>query len=413
MQIDLQQSFKIKSKPSLIVLISLIFNLFINFYFNREINQITWQFACVGFSFIFLIPFWVPKLRVNCYNALLFLFSSYSIVAFFWSSNQYNWFEANVILFSSILLSLLIVNIIDNTLDLIKLFSILWNIVVFFGVVQVILKLIGINFKNFSINSSLFFVFLPIGYVITILSKSNKKRISGVIGLVAISFSILLSTSRGALLGIIIIIFWSVLLFRDKINYKTLNLMILIVLILGLLILVSLHYFSELPIIREIRDTLKLDSNPGSGRLSLWEAGIRIIKDNPIFGVGPGNFADYYYKYSDPITVIDIFGYRLVDYSIRQVDRTHAHNLNINLLAEYGLIGTIIFYWLFIQTLRKNIMIGRWVKKDPVLSSFNKALLASLLSIWTMGQYSGIGTEKGVHLWLIFGLIEVFYRLEK
>ena len=52
------------------------------------------------------------------------------------------------------------------------------------------------------------------------------------------------------------------------------------------------------------------------------------IKNNPIFGVGPGNFNNYAQNY---------LGYDLRDSELSP------HNIYLEILAEYGIIGFLIF----------------------------------------------------------------------
>lgn len=67
-------------------------------------------------------------------------------------------------------------------------------------------------------------------------------------------------------------------------------------------------------------------------RMAHWQAGWRMFDDQPLSGVGAGNFNVQY-----------------SDYFVReqfQFSRGHAHNFYIHLLAEVGIVGLVLYLWL-------------------------------------------------------------------
>ncbi|SEQ41858.1 O-antigen ligase [Ignavigranum ruoffiae] len=58
-------------------------------------------------------------------------------------------------------------------------------------------------------------------------------------------------------------------------------------------------------------------------RIGLWTTGIKLFQWHPWFGTGPMTFMSYYYLITDS-------------------GNMHAHNLMIDILANYGLIGTVL-----------------------------------------------------------------------
>lgn len=63
-------------------------------------------------------------------------------------------------------------------------------------------------------------------------------------------------------------------------------------------------------------------------RLAHWIAGVRMFLDHPILGVGIGNYPDAYPKYAITIFVLPL---------------GHAHNYYINIAAETGSIGLVVY----------------------------------------------------------------------
>lgn len=69
-------------------------------------------------------------------------------------------------------------------------------------------------------------------------------------------------------------------------------------------------------------------SNPHQARLVLWDTALRMFRDHPLFGVGPGGYHRFFSTYHTGL----LDGER---------DWGSAHNLYLQQLAERGLIGAI------------------------------------------------------------------------
>lgn len=101
------------------------------------------------------------------------------------------------------------------------------------------------------------------------------------------------------------------------------------------------------------------ETGTGLDRWILWDMGWRVFLDNPIFGAGAGNFGFYAaeHLWSEAIT-----GYR-----------THwhfygrgVHNVYLQVLSEFGLVGTIAFvallvhFWKRNAELRSTALVSAW-----------------------------------------------------
>ena len=87
---------------------------------------------------------------------------------------------------------------------------------------------------------------------------------------------------------------------------------------------------------------------PQPGRLTLWRAGIRMLKAHPVFGVGPDNFHLIYGEYAN----------------LPQFDpHIHTNNMYLEMLVGGGIGGGLAFAWLcacaFIEFLRCARLPGR------------------------------------------------------
>jgi O-antigen ligase len=125
------------------------------------------------------------------------------------------------------------------------------------------------------------------------------------------------------------------------------------------------------------------DAN-ASSRVTFWKAGLRMFEDNPIFGVGPGNFT--------------------------QVNGAHraAHSLYIQALSESGLVGSIAIVTLWILFFRMNARTRKQaLATDAAGHRSFEYCLAFGLNLALVG-YLASGAFLSVlyypHLWILLGL---------
>ncbi|HEX3074521.1 MAG TPA: O-antigen ligase family protein, partial [Ignavibacteriales bacterium] len=132
--------------------------------------------------------------------------------------------------------------------------------------------------------------------------------------------------------------------------------------------------------------------NPSNfGRLAFWEAGWKMFKDNPFFGVGDIDLANLYKQYKHPYNK-EIQG--------------HMHNNYVHILVILGAAGFIILMSLFVKIfllLWKNY---RTLREESFLSTIAlgalgcyAAFLVSGLTEWNFGDH-----EIVTLLWTAIGL---------
>jgi hypothetical protein len=81
-------------------------------------------------------------------------------------------------------------------------------------------------------------------------------------------------------------------------------------------------------------------------RLSIWRSAIRMIENNFLFGIGPGNFKHFFLEYRENELTI------LKDKDLIQVD---PHNLILNSLLSFGFIATLSLTVLVIYLLARQL----------------------------------------------------------
>ncbi|MGH8637521.1 MAG: O-antigen ligase family protein, partial [Burkholderiales bacterium] len=126
----------------------------------------------------------------------------------------------------------------------------------------------------------------------------------------------------------------------------------------------------------------------GSGRTDIWTIAMEVWRDNPILGVGAGNFEEVESLY----TVRDVAIERLD----LVVDRaTVAHNTYLHIVAELGLVGLALFAGLIVSTF---VIAWGGVARLREAGDVEMELLARGLMIGTIGMLTAFFFISGQNL---------------
>ena len=181
-------------------------------------------------------------------------------------------------------------------------------------------------------------LFAGLGYLF-----SKKKMISKIwigAGLALMISAVALSFSRGAYLGLLTggIFFATVFLKRSGVLGK--------VFVAMAAVFVLIFIFNSNIITQRLATSFNLKEGSNAERYKNWTQAAEIIRDHPLGGVGLGNYA------------------RTVDPRLGGADRSsiYAHNLFLDIAAETGILNAIIFLFLIVisiwRNMRKNNMIS-------------------------------------------------------
>lgn len=77
-------------------------------------------------------------------------------------------------------------------------------------------------------------------------------------------------------------------------------------------------------------------------RLTYWKRGIEFFKEHPILGIGYNNWVPYYQKYPSAEPLLEKMG-------------EVAHSTPVTVLAELGLLGFIFYYGIVLKTIFINL----------------------------------------------------------
>jgi O-antigen ligase len=158
-----------------------------------------------------------------------------------------------------------------------------------------------------------------------------RKVLWLIVCLILLSAIYLLSSRAGMLATIISLPLYFLFKFRNNAINKYMGAGIFLIILILLVILISnprLHdYFKNESKTELIDKTLK------ESRLDIWKATLNIIKNNFVFGVGTGDIQDQLNKEYKRLGNTELIG----------VKNLNSHNQYLEVIAEHGLVGLILF----------------------------------------------------------------------
>jgi hypothetical protein len=129
----------------------------------------------------------------------------------------------------------------------------------------------------------------------------------------------------------------------------------------------------RVPVVRADAESGALRALPSEtvrpGRLTLWQAALRMSAEYPLFGVGPDNFRRVYGAYIG---------------DVRWDPRVHANNMYLEVLAGGGVIGLASLLWLVAAS--GYALWIRWSRATPLVAPAAAAFAATWLAIATHGM---------------------------
>jgi putative inorganic carbon (HCO3(-)) transporter len=209
-------------------------------------------------------------------------------------------------------------------------------------------------------------------------------------GFLLVSLTLLLTQSRGALLGSLVGIL-ALAVWKDR-----RFLWVIPVVLLGIALVFLLTAHGNFTTFIRMLDTNEY--NTLSGRLEAWRNAIYLIQDFPVTGAGIG-------------TSSKLFGevYTFVPFALQGFGSYHAHNLLLAVTIDLGIPGLILYAVLQVAAL------GMALKAAPQSAAFSRTLLMGLACGLLAHQVFGItdafllGTKLGLILWLFLGVIAALY----
>lgn len=249
-----------------------------------------------------------------------------------------------------------------------KVFILISFVLSTFGIIQFFTN-IGLN-KNFISsrritstfeNPNHFGAFLMLAMfpviMLMIYEKNKSKKLAYCILSLLIFASMVMTGSRNAYLGFVL----ACIVLCILINWK-----LIWILISTCIAAVFINPIGK----RFIQIT---DESQNISRINLWKTAIKMIKDNPIFGVGNGNYVSNYDLYTTKYKIPKFEGLK----------RYPSHNSYLKVESELGIVGIVSFIGMLFMIFNK---LRVFVKEcsNNYYRSFYIGFLASLIAFYFM-----------------------------
>jgi len=274
-------------------------------------------------------------------------------------------------------------------------------------------KVFGL-FGNVNYFAEYLIIPLPIAVALFFTSKNIKRKILLLIGILAMSATLILTFTRSSYLGfgISLIFMFSLFMLSQGKNFiqnnkKVLTVILIVIIIMASIVAIPNPLNKDDTFLSKIRDRLSFDKITQSKsllrRIATWKFTILMIKDHPLLGSGIGTFRyntlkyqAEFFKKSDNRS---IYSYGFAEKS---------HNEYLQLWAELGIIGLLIFIWLLISYFTYGIKLLRRLKnndKQGLIIGLMGSIIAVLIDSFFGFPLHLVATV--VLFWLVLGLTMV------
>ena len=228
------------------------------------------------------------------------------------------------------------------------------------------------------------------------LRRQPALRLLAAVGVPFLVLGIFLTLSRGGLVAMAAALVATVA-FAGRWRPQALG-----VAVIG--VLMAVVYFGVFAPDQATERVTKIDG--GTGRTDVWTVGWRMVEDHPVRGIGNGNFANtsVHYLLQPGAIVRDDF---IVD------TPKVAHNSYLEVLAELGLVGLVLFAIVLVFALGCIVKAARLFARmgDRQMELLSRALFVALVGLLAADFFGSRQFEK--QLWLLLALCPAFLALAR
>ena len=156
-----------------------------------------------------------------------------------------------------------------------------------------------------------------------------------------------------------------------------------VVLVLALTASLAPQHWSRITSMVSLEDVSNYD------RICMAEAGLHMISDRPLFGIGPGMVQEYYPIYKHP--------------TAHRTDVKHLHNTVLHLAAERGLLSVVAYVWLMVAAF---LLAYKRYREEGRLEGDRADLylgvLLSLVALNIAGVFEANWRDTEIQRWALF-----------
>lgn len=224
-------------------------------------------------------------------------------------------------------------------------------------------------------------VVIPYSYFMLINLKKMILKIFSLLLFCLLIIAVVYTGSRGGMLGLLVVLAAICIKSRKKIIMSPVLVILLIFAFIITPASLKDRYLSMTT--RRIDDSVR-------GRLEVWTAATQMIRDHPVLGVGPGNFAVVYGLDYKPFNAVG-------------AQWRAAHSIYFQVAAELGLLGLFCFAAIVFFSFKNNWWTRyRRSKNRDIFHSMSNALDVSLMGYLVAGAF--ISSAYYPHLYFVLAL---------
>jgi putative inorganic carbon (hco3(-)) transporter len=206
---------------------------------------------------------------------------------------------------------------------------------------------------------------IPFFFLTIFFSKSNLLRFCFIGGLSALLWAFFISMSRGAVLGLTVIVIVMLIKYRRHLPR--------LIIFIPIVISAGLYFMPEAFWERMVSGFTLEEKSTAIGRINIWLVGWTMIKDNPVLGQGLSSFPIVFDSYSAITTGL-----------MGTVKSSRApHNVYLETLAELGIVGLSLFLIIVVGHLKSGYRAVKFFeeKNDSTGKIITSSIILSFLGL--------------------------------
>lgn len=217
----------------------------------------------------------------------------------------------------------------------------------------------------------------PLVLALSLMFEGIAARLLCLCATLAMIALILHIQNRAAVAASIVAMFVFVLVSLSRLRATMLSIVLLLVVVFGLPRTQVWERFGDF--------TEHL--SPGTERVALWYGGLAMFREHPVFGVGPGQYSSAVPLYTD---------------GIGRGGQPDAHNSFVEVLAETGAPGLLLFCWMLVVALGYAYQVAASERARGWVRGAGRGIFASL---WALIVVSMLNSRHDLALvYIVFGM---------
>lgn len=302
------------------------------------------------------------KIKKSVFYLPITLFLAWAILSSSWAINSYESYSLWLKLFAASSMFLLVLNSINSKYQFELILKVIFLSAVIISLVGISQYLFDIElirqavspastFGNKNTASHFIVLTLPLGIGLFLYTTNQKEKYIYILGVLIILIYLFYTKTRAGWLAVgveflVLLIFIILDKIKNKTNFKLKNQVPIFILLAFVLIAIANLTNKKIDFTANVSSIFSeaTISEEGNARIQSWVNTLEIIKDNPIIGVGLGNWFINYPLYHNKAAQGRLFN--------ENSQLRYAHNDYLETLAELGIIGFVLILWMLYLVLK-------------------------------------------------------------